>query len=240
VNTSDATYFEYSVTFISIENDIDLSNYKWAPMGWSDNTEEHPFYGQITGNSHTINGLTIDSNDSDVGFIGWGLGSVSDLNLTNASVSGSSNVGVLAGQAILGSYSNCHVDGSVQGNTAGSLLGYEANTKIKNCTANVLVNGEQFDYLSWNEKEKSEIIIEDPVIITMDAEYTVTRPDVTGYQNLGWTVIYNGEVVLERNAENEFSYQYYRTDPGTYEIYLSADVSGQYVPISNTLSYTIK
>jgi hypothetical protein len=240
VNTSDATYFDYSVTFISIENDIDLSNYEWAPMGWSDTTEEHPFYGQLSGNFHTINGLTIDSNDDDVGLIGWGLGSVADLSLTNASVSGSSNVGVLAGQAILGNYSNCHADGSVQGSSAGSLLGYEANVTLKNCSANVLVNGEQFDFLSWNEKEKSEIIIEDPVTITIDAEYTVTRPDVTGYQNLGWTVIYNGEVVLERLAENEYSYQYFSTDPGTYEIYLSAYVSGQYVPISNTLSYTIR
>lgn len=128
----------------------------------------------------------------------------------------------------------------MQGSSAGSLLGYEAGVTLKNCSANVMVNGEQFDFLSWNEKEKSEIIIEDPVTITMDAEYTVTRPDVTGYQNLGWTVIYNGEVVLERNAENEYSYQYYRTDPGTYEIYLSAYVSGQYVPISNTLSYSIR
>lgn len=87
VNTSYDTYFDYyAVTFISIENDIDLSSYEWASMGWADNSEEHPFCGQISGNSHTIKGLTIDSHDDNVGFIGWGLGSVSDLSLTNASI----------------------------------------------------------------------------------------------------------------------------------------------------------
>lgn len=238
VNTNED--YEYSTTIISIENDIDLSGYAWAPMGWTDYPEEHPFSGWINGNSHTISGLTIDSNDSDVGFIGWGLCSVYDLTLNNASVSGSDCVGVLVGQAIGGEYLNCHAEGTVRGNMAGSLIGYEASITMKDCSADVLVNGELFDFLSWNEKEKSEIIIEDPVTITMDAEYTVTRPEVTGYQNLGWMVIYNGEEVLHRNAENEYSYQYFANDPGTYEIYLTAYVSGQYVPISNTLTYTIE
>ena len=227
-------------TVISIENDIDLSNYAWAPMGWANDTEEHPFSGCLYGNSYKIIGLTIDSEDQDVGLIGWGLCSVSDLTLTDASVSGSDSVGVLAGQAIGGNYTNCHADGAVRGCQAGSLIGYEAGITLKNCSAYVLVNGEVFDFLSWNEKEKSEIVVEELVTLTMDDEYTVTRPNVTGYMNLGWTVVYNGEVVLNRNAENEYSYQYYLTDPGIYEIYLTAYISGQYVPISNKLEYTIE
>ena len=53
-------------------------------------------------------------------------------------------------------------------------------------------------------------------------------------------VFYNGEQVLHRNAENELSYTYFYTAPGEYEIYLTAYVHGQYVPISNTVSYTIQ
>ena len=120
------------------------------------------------------------------------------------------------------------------------MLGWDANTTKKNCSAEVKVNGEEFEFLSYNEYEKSKIVISDPVEITIDENHTVTRPEVEGYTNLGWMVFYNGEQVLHRNAENELSYTYFLHEPGTYEIYLTAFVSGQYVPISNTVSYTLE
>ena len=54
-------------------------------------------------------------------------------------------------------------------------LGYEANCDKENCTADVEVNGKKFDFLSWNEQQKSEIKIDDPVTITIDESYTVTQ-----------------------------------------------------------------
>ncbi len=76
--------------------------------------------------------------------------------------------------------------------------------------------------------------------ITLDDDNTVTRPSVSGYENLGWIVKYNGEQVLDRNAKNELTYKYYRTMPGTYEIYVTAWKDREYVQISNTVTYTIQ
>ncbi len=228
---------------LELSADIDLSGYDWAPMGWSDyGNTEHPFSFCVFGKGHTIKNMTINSEDSNVGFIGWGtVCGVFELNIENAEVNGNDNVGVLTGQAIMGNYQNCHVSGNVSGGSAGSLLGYEANSDITDCSADVTVNGEKFGFLSWNEQQKSEIKIDDPVTITIDESYTVTRPEVSGYTNLGWMVLEDGQQVLHRNAEDELGYSYFGNEPGhSYEIYLTAYVQGQYVPISNIIEYTVK
>ncbi len=223
--------------------DIDLYDYKWAPMGWSGGgNSDHPFSFCVYGENHKITYMTIYSDYSNAGFIGWGtVCGVFDLDIENAIVTGNDNVGILTGQAIMGNYQNCHVSGTVNGSSAGSLLGYEANCDKENCTADVEVNGKKFDFLSWNEQQKSEIKIDDPVTITIDESYTVTRPEVTNYTNLGWMVYEDGKEMLHRNAEDELSYCYFGNEPGhSYEIYLSAYVKGQYVPISNIIKYTVK
>ena len=223
-----------------LEADIDLAGYEWAPMGWAEG--DMPFCGYVDGGGHTIKNMTIDLSDagSCAGFIGWEtFCAVVNIRFEGAKVSGG-YAGVVTGQAIGGRYENITVaDSEVSGHTAGSMLGWDANTTKKNCSAEVLVNGREFSFLSYNEYEKSKIVIENPVEITIDENHTVTRPEVEGYLNLGWLVYYNGEQVLHRNAENELSYTYFLTEPGYYEICLTAFVSGQYVPISNTVSYTI-
>lgn len=236
LNTQDCRH-----TVIYIDADIDLSGVDWKPIGWySGDGRDHPFTGGIAGNGHTISNMTVDT-DLYGGFLGWETAcTVIDLNFDNAEVNGN-YCGVLAGQAIMGTYYNINITNSrVNGSNCGSMLGWDANTVKENCTADVLVNGEAFEFLSYNEYEKSKIVIDDPVEITIDENHTVTRPEVEGYTNLGWMVFYNGEQVLHRNAENELSYTYFMNEPGTYEIYLTAFVSGQYVPISNTVSYTLE
>lgn len=235
---------EQGPTVLELTGDIDLSGYEWAPMGWGGGyLEGHAFCGYVSGGGHTIKNMTINCGDKryDAGFIGWEtFCGVFDISFDGAKVSGG-NAGVVAGQAIGGNYQNITITNStVDGYSAGSMLGWDANTTKKNCSADVIVNGEKFEFLSYNEYEKSKIVIEDPVEITIDENHTVTRPEVEGYTNLGWMVFYNGEQVLHRNAENELSYTYFLTEPGQYEIYLTAFVSGQYVPISNTVSYTIE
>ena len=227
---------EYVISFMQLAADIDLDGYDWAPMGWA---SDHPFSGMVDGAGYTISNMKIDG-FSNSGFIGWeNYCYLVNISFADAKVRGG-NAGIAAGQAIGGTYENVHVSGEVNGSGAGSMLGWDANCIKKNCTADVLVNGEKFDFLSFNDKEKSEIVIENPVEITIDDNHTVTRPEVEGYTNLGWMVFYNGEQVLHRNAENELSYTYFYTAPGEYEIYLTAFVHGQYVPISNTVSYTIQ
>lgn len=222
--------------------DIDLSGYEWAPMGWGSLEADHPFCGFVDGGGHTIKNMSIDLSTagSCAGFVGWETWCcVSNISFDGARVSGA-YAGVVTGQAIGGRYENITITNSVvEGNYAGSMLGWDANTTKKGCAAEVTVNGEKFDFLSYNDSEKSKIVIDNPVEITIDENHMVTRPEVEGYTNLGWMVFYNGEQVLHRNAENEYSYTYFGSSPGYYEIYLTAFVSGQYVPISNTVSYTI-
>ena len=234
---------EQGQVLLELTADIDLSGYNWAPMGWSGGAgTDHPFAFCVYGKGHTISNMTIRSCYGNVGFIGWGtVCGVFDLRIEDAVVEGGDNVVVITGQAIMGNYSNCYASGTVEGYSAGSMLGYEANCSIKDCSADVTVNGEKFDFISFNEKEKSEIVIENPVTITIDENYTVTRPEVEGYTNLGWMVLKDGEQVLHRNAENELSYQYFGNERGhSYEIYLTAFVQGQYVPISNIIEYTVE
>lgn len=231
--------------FISIvlENNIDLSGYKWSCMGWSSGVDHnYPFRGIIDGQGYTISNLFIETKDYYGGLIGHGTYcNIYDLNITDAYISASSDAGIITAESICCDYSNCHVDGIVNASKAGSMIGYEANGYITSCTADVLVNGKSFDYLSWNEKEKSTIVVDELITITLEDDLTITRPDVdlNDYMNLGWVIVCDGEQLLDRNAENETSYKYFGEDPGNYEVYLNAFISGQYVPVSNVLSYTI-
>lgn len=226
---------------MQLQDDIDLSGYRWAPMGWYGGKYDCPFICAVDGNGYSIKNMTIDVDESSVGFIGWETGcAVYNITFENAKVNGNSMVGIITGQAIGGYYENCHVSGEVNGNSAGSMLGHAATDQLFDCTADVVVNGEPFDFLTYNDKAKSEIVIENPVEITMDDDYTITRPEVEGYTNLGWLIELDGIQVLHRNAENELSYQYFGRDPGVYTVCLTAFVQGQYVPISNTIEYTIE
>ncbi len=230
-----------AVEYMQLVNDIDLAGYEWAPMGWYDGEgTDMDFNGGIYGEEYTIRNLYIENDQNSVGLIGWGVFcGVWNLTLENAYVEGRSDVGILTGQAIQGWYENCHVSGEVYGNNAGSLHGYSSTDDIFDCTADVMVNGEEFQYLTWNEKERSEIVIENPLVIVLHDDYTVTRTDGVEYTNLSWQIKKDGVVVLERSASNELSYCYTDQSPGVYSICLIAFVEGQYVPVSNVVEYTI-
>ncbi len=235
VNTSDRGQYCY----MELACDIDLSGYRWVPMGWHGGEKDMPFTCVVDGKGHSIKNMRVEIDEGEAGFIGWEtFCGVRNITFEDAYVKGDMMVGIISGQAICGMYENCHVSGEVIGGSAGSMLGH-STADVIDCTADVIVNGQPFDFLTYNEKKRNEIVIEDPVEITLDG-YTVTRLEVEGYHNLGWQVFYNGREVLHRNAEGEYSYTYFMRDPGTYEIYLSAFVDGQYVPISNTVSYTIE
>ncbi|MBQ3517101.1 MAG: hypothetical protein IJA29_07740, partial [Lachnospiraceae bacterium] len=99
-----------AVQYMQLVNDIDLSGYEWAPMGWSGGTDTGvSFSGGIYGEGYTIRNLYIENDEHSVGFIGWGVYcGVWNLSFENACVKGRSDVGVLTGQAIQGWYENCH------------------------------------------------------------------------------------------------------------------------------------
>ena len=70
---------------ITLDNDIDLSDIEWTPIG----TESRPYTGNFDGGGHTITGLKIDKSGTDyvglIGCLGSG-GKVQNVTLTNISV----------------------------------------------------------------------------------------------------------------------------------------------------------
>lgn len=228
---------------VYLENDIDLTGYDWKPMGWTNAGTKHQFSGIVDGQGHTINGMTISCGYEDTGFIGYGLGaSVRDISFTNADVSASGCTGIAGGQLYMcGEWNNVHTQGTVSGGSEdyGAIVGREADITFRDCTADVTVDGELFEYLSYRQKREAEVEIVETFNLTMDGDHTVTRDEHDGFQSLGWMIKHNDVEVLHRNAENELSYQYFGNEPGTYTIYLVAYINGTYIRVSNIIEYTI-
>lgn len=126
---------------ITLDNDIDLSDIDWTPIG----TESRPYTGNFDGGGHTITGLKIDKSGTDyVGLIGClgSEGKVQNVTLTNISVSGANCVGGIAGQNY-GTVENCSVNGTVTGKgftDTGGIAGSNYGT-ISGCSAEGTVTG---------------------------------------------------------------------------------------------------
>lgn len=224
---------------ITLESDIDLSGYDWKPMGWSKNA----FSGAVMGNGHVIKNMTIKEGYADTGFIGYGLSTyVGNINFTDADVSATGCTGIVGGQVYMSDvWEDIHVSGRVSGgiDDYGAIIGREAGTTFKDCSAEVTVDGEPFEYLSYRQKREDEVEIVETFTLTMDDDHTVTRDEHDGFDNLGWMILKDGVQVLHRNAEDELSYQYFGNDTGDYTIYLVAYINGTYIRVSNIIEYTI-
>ncbi|WP_346713230.1 fimbrillin family protein [Mediterranea massiliensis] len=124
---------------IILDNDIDLSDIDWTPIG----TESRPYTGTFDGNNKTIRGLEINQSGTDnVGLIGYlgSEGKVQNVVLANISVSGANYVGGIAGQTY-GTVENCSVNGTVTGqNQTGGIVGRNFST-ISGCSAEGTVTG---------------------------------------------------------------------------------------------------
>lgn len=148
--TTDGTYHIYNATGLQawaankdvlstslvLENDIDLTNITWTPIGSNMNTG---YAGNFDGNGKFIYNLSIESDASNVGFFG-GIaagGKVHDVKFDNANVSGNSSssyVGVVAGTS-LGIIDNCNVRSStVSGQYVGSIVGNNS-VQVNGCNA---------------------------------------------------------------------------------------------------------
>lgn len=126
---------------IILDNDIDLSDIDWTPIG----TESRPYTGTFDGNNKTIRGLEINQSGTDnVGLIGYlgSEGKVQNVVLANISVSGANCVGGIAGQNY-GTVENCSVNGTVTGKgftDTGGIAGSNYGT-ISGCSAEGTVTG---------------------------------------------------------------------------------------------------
>ncbi len=102
----------YKGKTVVLTADIDLQGEEWTPIGNSTNQ----FQGNFDGQGHTVSNLKIDgTGKSNQGFFGFTTnGSVSNLTIKNATVTGRLNVGVVAGTPYTSKYTNIKVTGHVE------------------------------------------------------------------------------------------------------------------------------
>jgi hypothetical protein len=109
----------------------------WVPFG-----EGTPFTGVFDGGGHTISGVVVnDVSDADAGFFGVLAGTVSQLGLVNATISGkSADMGVLAG-TLQGTVSESFVTGQISGAVdGGGFAGVIDGGSLTNCYSDVSVD----------------------------------------------------------------------------------------------------
>ncbi len=140
-------YNDYTIT---LEDDIDLENVDWEPIGQTGATQ---FYGVFDGNGYTISNLYVDSEAEtgdyySSGLFGWleqSAPAIKNLTIDGAYVKGHHNVAVIAGYAY-GTIENCTVknatvsctyaNSEANGDKCGAIAGYIGeDATVKNCSA---------------------------------------------------------------------------------------------------------
>ncbi|HPS54534.1 MAG TPA: GLUG motif-containing protein [Sedimentisphaerales bacterium] len=127
-----------------LNTNIDLSGevYIQALLGYDMNNS---FKGNLDGNGHIIQNLTIDGY-TYLGLFGYldQDASISNLNLENISVSGTYEyVGSLLGKNYHGNVTNCYSAGQINGDVcAGGLIGENWGGNISGCCSTNQVNGD--------------------------------------------------------------------------------------------------
>ena len=99
-------------------SDIILTD-PWTPLGSS---IEFSFTGSLDGNGNTISGLKINTMSAGVGLFGFTDGaSITNLTIDSATISGASEVGIVAGFANNTTFDNIAViGGTIEGTLGGS------------------------------------------------------------------------------------------------------------------------
>ena len=132
-------------TFV-LSNDIDLSSVdNWTPIGDRATNSSYTFKGTFEGNGHVIKNLKINNpTKSSQGLFGYTYSGskIQNVGVENASVTGNSYVGGLAGYAF-GTITNSYATGDVSGNSnyVGGLAGYAYGATITNSYATGDVSG---------------------------------------------------------------------------------------------------
>ncbi|RCW20642.1 filamentous hemagglutinin family protein [Ciceribacter lividus] len=106
-------------------------------------TGPDPFTGTFAGLGNTISNLTISaSGTNNVGLFGSSTGTIRDIGLVNASITGASYVGALVGYNNSGTISNSYASGGVSGvGAVGGLVGYNNSGTISNSYVTGSVTG---------------------------------------------------------------------------------------------------
>ena len=130
---------------ITLDTDIDLTGKDWTPIGTS---YSNKYTGTFDGGGHTIKGLTVTTNDGNVGLFGYlnRAGTVKNvvmegIQITNNQINGGS-IGGVVGFSWGGTIENCSVSGSVSGTVyVGGVVGAQWDGSITGCSSSATVKG---------------------------------------------------------------------------------------------------
>ena len=118
--------------YFKLTQDIDLSDHYWTPIGsWS----ETPYRGNFDGNYCNISGLYINGSESHIGLFGYTRNAnISNISLTNGSITGNNLVGGIVGYAWDSTIQNCSSDITIEGSgKVGGIVGSSNGSNINNC-----------------------------------------------------------------------------------------------------------
>lgn len=129
---------------ITLDKNIDLTGKDWTPIGTS---ARNSYKGTFDGGGHTITGLTVTTNDEDVGLFGRlnRAGTVKNvvmegIQITSNQINGGSIGGVVGFS--WGTIENCSVSGSVSGTVyVGGVVGAQWGGSITGCSSSATVKG---------------------------------------------------------------------------------------------------
>lgn len=127
---------------IILDNDIDLSDIDWTPIG----TESRPYTGTFDGGTYTITGLTVTGSNEYAGLFGriGSGGTVKNVVLKDVQIESDNQYGCVGGVAgnSDGNIENCSVSGSVSSrHTAGGVVGQQFGGSITLCGSSATVKG---------------------------------------------------------------------------------------------------
>lgn len=136
----------FSGKTVSVDADIDLSEYQWVPIGGSNYkidglswTFTSSFYGSLNGKNHKIIGAITTGNSKYIGLVGYVKnGSVANILLDDSYFAGTSYVGSIVGTLNNGAWiNNCVSYAVVEGTdkAIGGITGdnYEDLCVVQNC-----------------------------------------------------------------------------------------------------------
>lgn len=127
---------------IILDNDIDLSDIDWTPIGDYYNR----YTGTFDGGNYTITGLTVTGSDEYAGLFGriGSGGTVKNVVLKDVQIESDNQYGRVGGVAgnSNGDIENCSVSGSVSSRcTAGGVVGWQYSGSITLCGSSATVKG---------------------------------------------------------------------------------------------------
>ena len=130
-------------------NDASSIEDNYTSIGFQYNKE---FWGTFDGDGHAISGIRIyKGNENCQGLFGYARGTVKNVTLSDARITGCSNVGGIVGyltdtDQLIGTVNNCHVDGNVAIHTVvsnadyhGGIVGYSYSGTVINCTSQAVL-----------------------------------------------------------------------------------------------------